>query len=98
MKKKYTYNYPRPAVTADVVLVTTEHPSRVLLVKRKNEPFAGKRMQPIGRMRKVSIHRGGMADQAESRCFKPARPAIQQDFDAKAKFRLHHRAASTKES
>src|SRR5439155_669808 len=48
MKKTYTYKYPRPSVTADVVLVTTEDPPRVLLVKRKNEPFAGKWALPGG--------------------------------------------------
>ncbi len=48
MKKKYVYDYPRASVTADVVLVTTESSPRVLLVKRKNEPFAGKWALPGG--------------------------------------------------
>lgn len=55
MKKKHCYEYPRPSVTADVVLVTTEESPRVLLVKRKNEPFAGKWALP-----------GGFIDMAES--------------------------------
>ena len=38
---KYTYDYPRPAVTVDLVLVTRETPRRVLLIRRKNEPFRG---------------------------------------------------------
>jgi 8-oxo-dGTP diphosphatase len=38
---KYTYPYPRPAVTVDVVVVTRERPPRVLLIRRKHEPFAG---------------------------------------------------------
>jgi 8-oxo-dGTP diphosphatase len=40
-RKKYTYDYPRPAVTVDVVIVTRERRPRVLLVRRKHEPFAG---------------------------------------------------------
>src|ERR1700737_4987912 len=38
---KYTYDYPRPAVTVDVVIVTREGRPRVLLIRRKNEPFRG---------------------------------------------------------
>jgi 8-oxo-dGTP diphosphatase len=41
MAKKYTYDYPRPMVTVDVVIVTDEERPRVLLIRRKNEPFAG---------------------------------------------------------
>ena len=37
----YEYNYPRPAVTADCVVMTQEAEPRVLLVKRGNEPFKG---------------------------------------------------------
>ncbi len=40
-KKKYTYEYPRPAVTVDAVIVTREEKPRVLLIRRKHEPFAG---------------------------------------------------------
>jgi 8-oxo-dGTP diphosphatase len=39
--KKYTYDYPRPAVTADVVLISDEKEPRVLLIRRKGDPFAG---------------------------------------------------------
>src|SRR5215475_13895163 len=38
--KKYTYDYPRPAVTVDVVIVTRERRPRVLLIRRKHDPFA----------------------------------------------------------
>jgi 8-oxo-dGTP diphosphatase len=38
---KYVYEYPRPAVTVDVVIVTRESKPRVLLVRRKHEPFEG---------------------------------------------------------
>jgi 8-oxo-dGTP diphosphatase len=41
MKKKFTYKYPRPAVTVDIVIVTREKKPRVLLIRRKHEPFAG---------------------------------------------------------
>ncbi len=37
----YTYNYPRPAVTADCVVITREKEPRVLLIQRGNEPFKG---------------------------------------------------------
>jgi 8-oxo-dGTP diphosphatase len=40
-KKKYAYDYPRPAVTTDVVVVSRQARPRVLLVRRKREPFAG---------------------------------------------------------
>jgi len=35
----YIYKYPRPAVTADCVVITQEAEPRVLLVKRGNEPI-----------------------------------------------------------
>src|SRR5471030_513755 len=38
---KYTYEYPRPAVSVDVVIVTREPKPRVLLIRRKHEPFEG---------------------------------------------------------
>jgi len=41
MKKKYCYDYARPAVTVDIVVVTREKRLRVLLIRRKHEPFAG---------------------------------------------------------
>lgn len=44
----YTYDYPRPAVTVDVVLVTATEPRRVLLVRRRYEPFAGQWALPGG--------------------------------------------------
>ena len=37
----YDYKYPRPAVTADCVVITQEAEPRVLLVKRGFEPFKG---------------------------------------------------------
>ena len=35
----YTYKYPRPAVTADCVVITHEAEPRVPLIKRGGEPF-----------------------------------------------------------
>jgi 8-oxo-dGTP diphosphatase len=40
-KKKFSYDYPRPAVTVDVLIVSREGKPRVLLIKRKHNPFAG---------------------------------------------------------
>jgi 8-oxo-dGTP diphosphatase len=40
-KKRYTYDYPRPSVTVDIVLITREAQPRVLLIRRKHDPFAG---------------------------------------------------------
>ena len=37
----YTYKYPRPAVTADCVVMTDEPLPKVLLIKRGAEPFKG---------------------------------------------------------
>ena len=45
---KHSYKYPRPALTADVVLVTREAKPRVLFIRRKKEPFAGKWALPGG--------------------------------------------------
>lgn len=43
----YLYNFPRPAVTVDAVVVCTEKNS-ILLIKRKNDPFKGKWALPGG--------------------------------------------------
>jgi 8-oxo-dGTP diphosphatase len=40
-KKRYTYDYPMPAVTVDIVIVTRERTPRVLLIRRRGEPFRG---------------------------------------------------------
>jgi 8-oxo-dGTP diphosphatase len=39
--RKFTYEYPRPALTVDAVIVTREARPRVLLIRRKRDPFAG---------------------------------------------------------
>ncbi len=37
----YTYKYPRPAVTADCIVMTREETPRVLLIERGQEPYKG---------------------------------------------------------
>jgi 8-oxo-dGTP diphosphatase len=46
--KKFTYDYPRPMVTVDIAIVTREAKPRVLLIRRKNPPFAGMWALPGG--------------------------------------------------
>ena len=46
----YTYEYPRPAVTADCVVITKENKPKVLLIQRGNEPFKGQWAFPGGFM------------------------------------------------
>lgn len=41
LKKQFCYDYPRPAVTVDIVIVTREDRPRLLLIRRKHEPFSG---------------------------------------------------------
>ena len=47
-KKSFTYEYARPALTVDLVLLTTEARPRVLLIRRKHDPFAGRWAFPGG--------------------------------------------------
>lgn len=44
----YTYQYPRPAVTVDIMLITDEPHQRILLIERKNPPFQGSWAFPGG--------------------------------------------------
>ena len=44
----YTYDYPRPAVTVDVAIISDEAEPRVLLIRRKHDPFAGMWALPGG--------------------------------------------------
>ncbi len=37
----YTYKYPRPAVTADCIVIAKEAEPKVLLIERGGEPFKG---------------------------------------------------------
>ncbi len=45
----FTYDYPRPSVSADVVVVDLKNQS-LLLIQRKNDPFAGGWALPGGFM------------------------------------------------
>ena len=47
-KRTFSYPYPRPSLTADVALVTVEPKPRVLLIRRKADPFAGRWALPGG--------------------------------------------------
>jgi 8-oxo-dGTP diphosphatase len=47
-KKPFSYEYPRPSVTVDIVVVTNERLPRVLLIQRKRPPFEGSWALPGG--------------------------------------------------
>lgn len=47
-KKKYVYDYPMPAVTVDVAIVSKDEPRRILLIRRERDPFAGTWALPGG--------------------------------------------------
>jgi len=51
----YTYEFPRPALTVDTVVVRGEREHEVLLIRRKHDPYAGKWAIP-----------GGFVDENES--------------------------------
>ena len=46
----YTYKYPRPAVTADCIVITKETTPKVLLIQRGGDPFKGSWAFPGGFM------------------------------------------------
>ncbi|KAI3430426.1 hypothetical protein D9Q98_005021 [Chlorella vulgaris] len=45
---KFSYQYPRPSLTVDAVIVTGDTEPQLLLIKRKNDPFAGSWALPGG--------------------------------------------------
>ena len=45
---RFSYDYPRPALTVDLAITTREARPRVLLIRRKKEPFAGSWALPGG--------------------------------------------------
>jgi 8-oxo-dGTP diphosphatase len=47
-KGRYVYEYQRPSLAADIVIVMREAAPRVLLIRRKDEPFAGRWALPGG--------------------------------------------------
>ena len=46
----YTYKYPRPAVTADCIVITKEADAKVLLIQRGDDPYKGCWAYPGGFM------------------------------------------------
>lgn len=44
----FTYDYPRPAVTVDIILITKDELPRILLIQRKHAPFKGTWALPGG--------------------------------------------------
>ncbi len=46
MAETYCYEYPRPAVTVDIVVLTDD--GSILLVKRRSDPYAGRWALPGG--------------------------------------------------
>ena len=51
-QKKFTYDYPMPCVTADIVLIAVDKDGKpwVLLIKRKNTPYRGSWALPGGHL------------------------------------------------
>lgn len=47
---KFSYEYPRPSVTADVAVLKLEDEPKILLVQRKHPPFEGMWALPGGFM------------------------------------------------
>ena len=47
---EYIYKYPRPAVTADCIVITREAEPKVLLIQRGDQPFKGSWAFPGGFM------------------------------------------------
>jgi 8-oxo-dGTP diphosphatase len=54
-RQKHCYDYPRPALTVDLVIVSRTKPLKVLLIRRRDDPFAGMWALP-----------GGFVDENES--------------------------------
>lgn len=46
--RRFSYDYPRPALTVDLVVASLEPRPRVLLIRRRSYPFAGSWALPGG--------------------------------------------------
>ncbi len=69
--KKFSYDYPRPALTVDIVIATREARPQVLLIRRKHDPFAGSWALP-----------GGFVDESE-RLADAARRELEEETGLK---------------
>ena len=69
--RRFSYDYPRPALTVDLVVTTRETRPRVLLIRRKKDPFAGSWALP-----------GGFVDENE-RLADAARRELEEETGAK---------------
>jgi 8-oxo-dGTP diphosphatase len=69
--RRYSYDYPRPALTVDLVVTTRETRPRVLLIRRKKDPFAASWALP-----------GGFVDENE-RLADAARRELEEETGAK---------------
>jgi 8-oxo-dGTP diphosphatase len=67
MPGKNCYEFPRPAVTADIVIVTHDPEPQVLLIQRKEDPFAGYWALP-----------GGFLNQEESLAAAASRELLEE--------------------
>jgi 8-oxo-dGTP diphosphatase len=47
-KAQFCYDFPRPSVTVDIAIVTRQKRPRIVLIRRKKEPFAGAWALPGG--------------------------------------------------
>jgi 8-oxo-dGTP diphosphatase len=47
-RRRFSYDYPRPALTVDLVILTRAARPRVLLIRRKSPPFAARWALPGG--------------------------------------------------
>jgi 8-oxo-dGTP diphosphatase len=63
----YCYEYPRPAVTVDIILFTfVENDLKVLLIERKHEPYRGKWALPGGFVElEEELHAAALRELAE---------------------------------
>lgn len=62
----FTYAYPRPMVTVDLIIFADVHPQKILLIERKNEPFAGLWALPGGFIEmEEDLHQSAQRELAE---------------------------------
>jgi len=62
----YTYDYPRPGVTTDCIIVRRKGPLEILLIERKREPFMGAWALPGGFVEMdEDLHQGAIRELQE---------------------------------